>query len=143
MAKTDWTQRIVNELTKEGQRIVAQQLKKVGYTHRTYNLNDSYGFGVYVEGKLVSKGFSPQKAVKGKKWENEIIKGRKAIADFLETKYKPHPGIDLVVAVAMPYGIIVEETYKYQVIATARESVKALTSKFKNSTAGIISNGTY
>ena len=53
MAKKDLISELVKELSKEGQRIVANQLNNVGYTHRTYNLNDSYGFGVYVDGKLV------------------------------------------------------------------------------------------
>ena len=142
MAKKDLISELVKELSKEGQRIVANQLNNVGYTHRTYNLNDSYGFGVYVDGKLVSKGFSPQKASGGKMWENEIISGRKAITDFLENKYKPHSGIDLVV-VAMPYGEIVEDKYKYEVISTARNDVKQLASKFKNANFGIISHGSY
>lgn len=143
MAKKARISELVKELSKEGQRIVANQLNNVGYTHRTYNLNDSYGFGVYLEGKLVSKGFSPHKASGSKMWENEIISGRKAITDFLENKYKPHPGIDLVIAVAMPYGEIVEEKYKYEVLSTARNDVEQLTSKFKNANFGIISHGSY
>lgn len=49
----------------------------------------------------------------------------------------------MVVAVAMPYGEIVEDKYKYEVIATARDDVKRLASKFKNANFGIISHGSY
>ena len=66
-----------------------------------------------------------------------------ALCDFLENKYKPHSGIDLVVVVAMPYGEIVEDKYKYEVISTARNDVKQLASKFKNANFGIISHGSY
>ena len=119
------------------------QLQNKGYTHRTHNLHDSYGWGVYVDKKLVASGFPAVKAEKGRKWYGETIKGREAITDFLQNKYKAHDGIDLVVAVAMPYGEIVEDKYKYEVIATARNDVKQLASKFKNANFGIISHGSY
>ena len=119
------------------------QLQNKGYTHRSHNLHDSYGWGVYVNRKLVASGFPAIQATKGKKWYGETIKGREAITDFLRNKYKPHDGIDLVVAVAMPYGEIVEDKYKYEVIATARDDVKRLASKFKNANFGIISHGSY
>lgn len=143
MARTDWVQKYVRVLSEYGKRIMDEQLRNKGYTHRTFNLHDSYGWGVYVSGKLVASGYPEQQAKNGKVWNGDTYKGRETIKDFLQNKYKPHDGIDFVVAVAMPYGIEVEERYKYEVIASARESVKALTSKFKNSTAGIISNGTY
>jgi len=122
---------------------VDSQLKNKGYTHRTHNLHDSYGWGVYVDKKLVASGFPAIKAEKGRKWYGETIKGREAITDFLQNKYNAHDGIDLVVAVAMPYGEIVEDKYKYEVIATARNDVKQLASKLKNANFGIISHGSY
>lgn len=143
MAKKDRISELVRFLSGEGQKIVDSQLQNKGYTHRTHNLHDSYGWGVYVDKKLVASGFPAVKAEKGRKWYGETIKGREAITDFLQNKYKAHDGIDLVVAVAMPYGEIVEDKYKYEVIATARNDVKRLVSKFKNSNFGIISHGSY
>lgn len=143
MAKKDRISELVGFLSVEGQKIVDSQLKNKGYTHRTHNLHDSYGWGVYVDKKLVASGFPAVKAEKGRKWYGETIKGREAITDFLQNKYKAHDGIDLVVAVAMPYGEIVESKYKYEVIATARDDVKRIASKFKNANFGIISHGSY
>lgn len=143
MAKKDRISELVRFLSREGQKIVDSQLQNKSYTHRTHNLHDSYGWGVYVDKKLVASGFPAVKAEKGRKWYGETIKGREAITDFLQNKYKAHDGIDLVVAVAMPYGEIVEDKYKYEVIATARNDVKRLASKFKNSNFGIISHGSY
>ena len=130
-------------LSQEGERIVNEQLAKKQYTHRTFNLHDSYGWGVYVNGKLAAKGFPAQKATKGKKWNGNEYKGRETITGFLENKYKPHDGIDLVVAVAMPYGVEVEEIYKYEVVATARAEVRQLESKYPRAKYGVISKGVY
>ena len=143
MAKQDRIQQIVKLLSQEGERIVNEQLAKKQYMHRTFNLHDSYGWGVYVNGKLTAKGFPAQKATKGKKWNGNEYKGRETITDFLENKYKPHDGIDLVVAVAMPYGVEVEEIYKYEVVATARAEVRQLESKYPRAKYGVISKGVY
>lgn len=143
MAKKDRISELVRFLSREGQKIVDNQLQNKGYTHRSHNLHDSYGWGVYVNRDLVASGFPDIQATKGKKWYDETIKGREAITDFLQNKYNAHDGIDLVVAVAMPYGEIIEDKYKYEVIATARDDVKRLASKFKNANFGIISHGSY
>lgn len=143
MAKRNRISELVKLLSQEGQKIVDNQLQNKGYTHRSYNLHDSYGWGVYVYKELVASGFPTKQATDGKKWYGEMIKGREAITDFLRNKYKPHDGIDLVVAVAMPYGEIIEGKYKYEVIATARNDVKRLASRFKNATFGTISHGSY
>ena len=43
MAKQDRIQQIVRMLSQEGERIVNEQLVKKQYTHRSFNLHDSYG----------------------------------------------------------------------------------------------------
>lgn len=143
MAKKNRVQDLIKLLSSEGQKIIDSQLQNKGYAHRSHNLHDSYGWGVYLNKSLVASGFPASQATEGKKWYGETVKGREAIIDFLQNKYKPHDGIDLVVAVAMPYGAIVEEKYKYEVIATARNDVKRLASRFKNANFGIISHGSY
>lgn len=143
MAKNNHRQELITILSREGQKIVDRQLQNKGYTHRSHNLHDSYGWGVYLNGELKASGFPTVKATESKKWYGEMIKGREAVESYLKTKYKAHPGIDLVVVVAMPYGEIVEGKYKYEVIATARGDLKKLSAKFKDSTYGIIKNGSY
>lgn len=143
MAKKNRIQKLISFLSREGQKIVDSQLQNKGYTHRSHNLHDSYGWGVYLNGELKISGYPAVQATEGKKWYGETIKGREAVETYLKTKYKAHPGIDLVVVAAMPYGEIVEEKYKYEVIATARNDLKLLSTKFKNSTYGIIKNGSY
>ncbi len=143
MAKKNRIQELIDFLSREGQKIVDSQLQNKGYTHRSHNLHDSYGWGVYLNGELKASGYPAVQATEGKKWYGETIKGREAVETYLKTKYKAHPGIDLVVVAAMPYGEVVEEKYKYEVIATARNDLKRLSTKFKNSTYGIIKNGSY
>lgn len=152
MAKTKQSAitRIVDLLANEGQKIVDKELSKVSYTYRSLNLRDSYGWGVYVDGKLVRKGYTANSPGIKKKWkengQEEDITGYETVVEYLESKYKPHPGIDLVVVAAMPYGEILQNAEgnvkkKYEVIAVARNEVKALSQKFKNTKFGIISHG--
>lgn len=148
MAKTKQSAitRIVDLLANEGQKIVAKELAKVSYTYRSLNLRDSYGWGVYVDGKLARKGYTASSPGIKKKWYGEEITGYEAVVEYLESKYKPHPGIDLVVVAAMPYGEILQNAEgnvkkKYEVIAVARNEIKALSRKFKNAKFGIISHG--
>ena len=76
MAKTlrqQATELLVARLANEGDRILRQCVEERDYTHRTYNLYDSYGYGVYVGGKLMRSGFlqrSPQ-ATEPRKWYGE------------------------------------------------------------------------
>ena len=120
-----------------------QYLKEVMSVSARQRQKLFFSRGVYVNGKLTAKGFPAQKATKGKQWNGTEYKGRETITDFLENKYKPHDGIDLVVAVAMPYGVEVEEIYKYEVVATARAKVRQLESKYPRAKYGVISKGVY
>lgn len=148
MARRNRISELVKFLSREGQRIVDTELSKVTYTYRTLNLRDSYGWGVYVDGKLVSKGYTANSDGIKKKWYDENITGHEAIVEFIEQKYKPHPGIDLVVAVAMPYGEILQDgggnvKKKYEVINISRNALRDLASKLNNANFGIISHGSY
>lgn len=148
MAKKNHISELVNLLSREGQKIVDNELSKVDYTYRTLNLRDSYGWGVYLDGKLVRKGYTANSPGVKKKWYGEDITGYEAIVEFIERKYKPHPGIDLVVVVAMPYGEILQDgagsvKKKYEVINLSRNALKDLSSRFKGANFGIISHGSY
>ena len=83
MAKTlkqQATEQIVARLANEGARILRQCVEQRDYTHRTYNLYDSYGYGVYVNGKLKAYSFlGTQKATEPRKWYGENVRGREEV----------------------------------------------------------------
>lgn len=118
-------QAIVEHLARIGQEIVDKQLGDIGYTHRTYNLHDSYGWCVYVDGKPHLMGFEGSAmATEVKKWKGRELSGRDEIKRLFESGYKPSAPIELAVAVAMPYGMVLEEKMKYRVFATAASDVQ-------------------
>lgn len=59
---------ITKELDKDAKNVLRECIQEITYTHRTYNLYDSYGYGIYVEGKLEKIGYlsSSPKASKGR-----------------------------------------------------------------------------
>lgn len=139
---------LVEHLSGEADKIIKAELESVTYRNDTDNLHDSYGWGIYINGKLMKSGYQTQNALAPRIWEREPLYGRDAITDFLERGYKPHDGIDLVIVVAMPYGQILQEgggnlKRKYEVIAIAQNQLKALSRKIKGSTFGIIKDGKY
>lgn len=140
--------RLVNFLSDEAKKIIDEELNNVDYKNDTDNLHDSYGWGIYVNGKLVKSGYQTQNAIAPRIWKREPLYGRDAITEFLERKYNPHDGIDLVIVAAMPYAEILQEGLgnlkkKYEVIAIAQNQLKSLSRRVKGSTFGIIKNGKY
>ena len=137
---------LLDKLEEEGKTILAECEKERGYTHRTYNLHDSYGFGIYVNGKLERKGFLTQSpvATEGNKWYKETLEGRKEINNFLQS-YKPSSGgIQMIVVAAMPYAEVLEnasggQTRKYRVISMSYDKLKKLSGAFPGSKVDIIS----
>lgn len=131
---------IANELAKDAKDVLKECIQEIDYTHRTKNLYDSYGYGVYVQGKLFKMGFlssSPQ-ATKTKKWYGEILKGRDEITDYLRNDYKPTGVIDLAVAAAIPYGKVLEAggggiSRRYRVISMSFQKLQELAQKYNGS----------
>lgn len=122
----------VDKLSSIGQEIVDNELANISYNHDTYNLHDSYGWCVYVGGKIAHMGFAGAKqASKRKKWHGKEISGREEIKDLFENRYKPKSFIELAVGVAMPYGMVLEEKLKYEVFAVAADSVKRAANRIK------------
>lgn len=107
----------------EGRRILKECVNEREYEHDTKNLYDSYGYGVYREGRLVGKGFlGAAKAKESKDWYGEEIRGRSEIESFLQSEYKSDGGLELVIAAAMPYAVVLEKGSaglhrKYKVIS--------------------------
>ena len=145
MANGAMITRLLDTLEKEGKKILAECEQERTYTHRTHNLYDSYGFGVYLNGKLQRKGFlsSSETATETKKWYGQEISGREQIEIFLTGEYKPGKGIDLVVVAAMPYAEVLENAssgqhQKYKVISMSYNKLKELSNGVKGSSVSNI-----
>lgn len=100
----------IRDMEREGRRIIKECVNERTYEHDTKNLYDSYGFGVYYQGKLVKDGYlgAPQ-ATGGKDWYGKNIEGRTEIFEFLTSEHKSPGGMELVVAAAMPYAEVLEK----------------------------------
>jgi len=135
---------IIKFLTKKGEKIALDALNSVTYKADTNNLDDSFVWGVYSHGKLVDGAFGcaqAQEAVEPRKWYGQEMYGHDVAMSFIRN-FKPiQKGYALVVAAVMPYGEVVEQKYKYRVIATAQNELKALTGQFKGSRTRIIHRG--
>ena len=137
--------RLLDALEKEGKRILAECEQERTYTHLTQNLYDSYGYGVYYNGKLQRKGFlSPSEtATETKKWYGVEISGREQIENFLMSEYKSPKGIELVIVAAMPYAEVLENAssgqhQKYKVISMSYNKLRDLSSQVKGSSVSNI-----
>lgn len=102
---------IVASLDKDARRILQECVDERTYQHQTFNLYDSYGYGIYLQGKLVKDGYldATPKATEPKKWYGKTLQGRDEITRFLKSEYHPVGIIDLAVAAAMPYAKVLED----------------------------------
>lgn len=135
---------LTTELEKDVKRILQECVDERDYQHDTMNLYDSYGYGIYVQGKLSRTGYlsaTPQ-AEKGKKWYGEEIHGREAIKAYLNKSHKAVGAIDVAVVAAMPYAKVLEAggggiKKKYKVISMSFQKLQAIASKY-NGTVRLI-----
>lgn len=141
-------EQIVAQLADEGARILRQCVEQRDYTHRTYNLYDSYGYGVYVSGKLQRYGFlGTQKATEPRKWYGENVRGRDEILEYLKSEHKPsNDAIELVIAAAMPYAKVLESggggiKHKYKVISMSNDLLREIAPKYGGTVKAITGNG--
>lgn len=128
---------ILLELEKDAESVMNECIQEITYTHRSYNLYDSYGYGIYLNGKLTKFGFlsATPKATEGKSWYGEKIKGRDAISDYLKKDYKPSGAIDLAIVAAMPYAKVLEDgsgnlKRSYRVISMSVQKLRTLAAKY-------------
>ena len=142
-------EQIVAQLADEGDRILRQCVEQRDYTHRSYNLYDSYGYGVYVSGKLQRYGFlqsSPQ-ATDPRKWYGEDVRGRDEILEYLKSEHKPsNDAIELVIAAAMPYAKVLESEgggikHKYKVISMSNDLLRNIAPKYGGTVKTLTGNG--
>lgn len=129
---------IVKALEEDAERVLKECINEVDYQHRTMNLYDSYGYGIYVEGKLFKMGFlHPTPSAKSPKtWYGEKIKGREAITEYLRGEYKPSGVVDLAIAASMPYAHVLEKGSaglhrSYRVISMSFQKLKAIARDYK------------
>ena len=134
---------ILQRLEQEGNRILQECESERDYTHRTNNLYDSYGYGIYVGGKMTKAGYlsSSKTATESRKWYGQDVSGREQITNFLNNEYKPTKGIDMVVVAAMPYAEVLEHKYKYKVIAMSYDKLKQLQEEFEGASVVNIFGG--
>lgn len=138
MARLFDINKFVDMLSDEGGKLILQAVNSRDYTHRTYNLHDSYGSAVYLNGALVEKSVMllGSKATKAKKYKGNELRGAEEIIKYFRS-YKPKSEIELVVAAAMPYGVVLEKgeegggglKHKYKVISGINTEVTALAAK--------------
>jgi len=150
MAKTGKSARqalekqMVAFLTKKGEKIALDALNSVTYKTQTGNLDDSFVWGVYKQGKLVEGAYGcvqQQTADEPRKWYGEEMWGHENAMRYIRGFDQTKAGYALEVVEVMPYGEFVEQKYKYRVIATAQNELKALTGQFKGSRTRIIHRG--
>jgi hypothetical protein len=114
------TKALVEALTTVGWQVAMEAYRRKTYTNRTFNLHDSYGSAVYVDGvlqpdtkKYVNRSRSKRKNTHGHRdYDNryaEGVDGRRALDDFFDNlKISKRRKVTLVVAAAMWYGELVE-----------------------------------
>ena len=135
MARLFDIDKFVDMLATEGGNLITQAVNSRDYTHRTLNLHDSYGSAVYMDGALVERSIRtlPAQATKAKKYKGSEIRGAEEIIKYFRS-YKPKSEMELVVAAAMPYGVVLEKgggglRRKYKVISGINTEVGNLAAR--------------
>lgn len=111
--------KLYEELIAEGRRLVDEAYEQKNFIDRTYNLADSYGSCLYVDGKeypnsryylhRIGKADTPYK------YAGEEIKGREAVESFFNNfdKSQSKGKILLVIVAAAPYARVLESGTSY------------------------------
>ena len=152
-------QMLVSELANEGEKAIKEAYKTRGYTNRLYNLHDSYGSAVYVDGvldKSTIRYIDPEMSKSGlsmgwvwkkgrsmpdfrgnrrMKDDEILMNGREEVMDFLQHYSAPRGTVCLVVVAAMFYATILESGMgrlkrKYAVISNARTTLETVLKEY-------------
>lgn len=130
-----------NYLAREGYKLIMAAYNNRDFTNRTYNLHDSYGSCVFFKGKEIpnTRRYVGRSATVWKKnRQGELILGRAEIDRYFDTYQSTFDGFEVVMAVAIFYGEILEKgkgklRRKYKVIS-GMDSELALSAKKLNAT---------
>lgn len=84
------------------------------YEHETFNLHDSYGFGIFLNGKLMRRGWVDPKATAPREFpDGHVLWGGSEIETlFNGTDRTSNKGYVIMIAAAMPYALNLESGYK-------------------------------
>lgn len=110
------TKAVVETLTTIGWEVALEAYRNRTYQNRTYNLHDSYGSAVFVDGKLIPDSIKHIERAMSKKRDMSgrapvgAATGREALKRFFDQAWivRKSEHITLVVAAAMWYGDILE-----------------------------------
>lgn len=157
-------QQLIAQLTEEGAAAIKQAYETRDWKNRTFNLHDSYGSAVYVNGQLLKRTvryvgeelakngrnvgwvWNKSRSMPDYRGERRLpgdeveMRGRDEIMDFF-SQYTPKTnGVELVIAAAMFYANILESgggklKHKYHVISQANGIMDDLSKKYKGSTS--------
>jgi len=106
---------IVESLDKLAKISISVSILNRGYTHRTYNLNDSYGFGIYHNGSLVRKWLNSSEA---SSTDSKGGSGAQMGSLFLD-KFSSTGAWQLVVFAGEFYAADLETFHKLNVLTSA------------------------
>lgn len=128
-----------NRLVRYAQQEIVELVNTHAFKNRTMNLQDSYLWIVYYNGKKVKSGFYGNKAATGKsvlhEWSPDIavkVDGRELARKFIQG-YKPTQaeGWEIVFAATAPYGAYLEggftlkgRRYQFDVLSQRYDYIK-------------------
>ena len=128
-----------DRLVRYAEQEIVQLVETHEFKNRTLNLQDSYLWVVYYNGKRVKSGYYGNKKAKSKsvlhEWSPEIsvdVNGRELARKFIST-YKPTEtnGWEIVFAAAAPYGAYIEggftlkgRIYQFDVMSQRYDHIK-------------------
>ena len=111
-------------LEEESKKLLEKAMETADFQNRTYNLFDSYGYGIYLNGSLkrssVTSGTNQKKATQPRKWYDDELFGRQLAEMAFEKRstsggltsggYAPSGkrGFVIVLAATMPYAVVLE-----------------------------------
>lgn len=134
---------LVESLADLGQRACQDAIDAADYTNRKYNLRDSYGSAVYVDGKIVhsSKRYAHRKSSKGpyidKGYDGDgvtEITGREALDRYWDNHERlpnARNTVELVVVAATFYAGILESA-GYEVLSAAVDTIEDEMEEYKS-----------
>lgn len=125
-------QLFIDSLASIGEEAIKEAYSTREFTNRTFNLKDSYGSAVYLDGQLLKETIryiGPSEA----KVKRYGLSGREEIYKFFNEYSPNNKGCDVVVAASMPYARELELglglKHKYRVIVGAREILERIASR--------------